>query len=153
MDGHDYYAMERRRLLAEGSCAVGLIGHRAAVNDDSEIAIAALEVLLPVLCSDEPAEALPSFMWAGTVQNNAGCALLRLCSDTRAQNLCAPILPVFRVNNDQKDRMVAGTVHEALRRAEVLYVESPTQTRVALRERLVSVESQLRGNTPLFVPL
>ena len=68
MDGHDYYAMERRRLLAEGSCASGLIGHRAAVNDDSQIAIAALEVLLPVLCSNEPAEALALFMWVGTVQ-------------------------------------------------------------------------------------
>ena len=153
VDGHDYYAMERRRLLAEGSCASGLIGHRAAVNDDSEIAIAALEVLLRVLCSDEPAEELPSFMWAGTVQNNAGCALLRLFSDPRVSSLCAPILPVFRVNDDQKDRMVAGSVHEALRRAEVLCAESPTQTRVALRDRLVSVEWRWRGNTPLFEAL
>ena len=58
---------------------MGLIGHRVAVNDDSEIVIAALEVLLPVLCSDEPAEALALFMWVGTVQNNVGCAVLRLC--------------------------------------------------------------------------
>ena len=40
MDGLDYYGMERRRLLAEGSCSSGLIGHRAAVNNDSGIATA-----------------------------------------------------------------------------------------------------------------
>lgn len=141
-------------MLAEGSCASGLIGHRAAVSNYKGIAMAALEILLLVLCSDEPAEELPSFLWPGTVQNNAGCALLRLFSDCRVKELCRPILPVFRVNNDFKERMVAGSVREALRRAEVLCAKSPsTETRVLLRNRLLSVEWQWRVDTPLFEAL
>ena len=173
MDGLDYYGMERRRLLAEGSCSSGLIGHRAAVNNDSGIAIAgetsipsitapfstiaavlsaatALEILLPVLCSHEPAEALSSFMWPQTVQNNAGCALLRLFSDSRVQAVRRPILPVFGRNDDRKERMVAGSVREALRRAEVLCAEDPTEARLALRSRLMSVDWQWSVEMPLF---
>ena len=100
-EGHDFFAMERRRLLAEGCCAAGLIGHRAALADEEETALAALEALLPVLTSPEPAESCPSFMWAGTVQNNGGCALLRLFSDARLPELAAPIAPVFRFNDDR----------------------------------------------------
>jgi hypothetical protein len=142
--------MERRRLLAEGSCSSGLIGHRAAVNNDSPIAAAALEMLLTVLSLDEPAEALPSFMWPGTVQNNAGCALLRLFSDARVPAVRGPIMPVFRANNDRAERMVAGSVREALRRSEVLCEVAPTETRVALRDRLKSVEWQWHIDAPLF---
>ena len=100
-EGHDFFAMERRRLLAEGCCAAGLIGHRAALADEEGTALAALEALLPVLTSPEPAEGCPSFMWAGTVQNNGGCALLRLFSDARLPELAAPIAPVFRFNDDR----------------------------------------------------
>ena len=151
-DGHDYYAMERRRMLAEGSCSAGLIGHRGATADDEAIALAALDCLIPVLTADEPAEALPSFMWAGTVQNNAGCAILRLFSDARVAELSGPVMPVFKVNNTNTERMLAGSIREALRRADVLCRAAPTQTRSALRERLTSVDWQalLRVDAPLF---
>ena len=154
-DGHDYYAMERRRLLAEGSCSAGLIGHRGATADDETVALAALDCLMPVLTADEPAEPLPSFMWAGTVHNNAGCALLRLFSDARVTELSGPVMPVFKVNDDNKERMLAGSIRESLRRADVLCSAAPTQTRGAMRKRLASVDWQalLRVDAPLFEPL
>ena len=130
--------MERRRLLAEGSCAAGLIGHRAALADSAAVALAALEVLLPVVCAPEPAEDRPSFMWEGTVLNNAGAALLRLCSDARV--IAHPIAPVFKTNNKCKTRMLAGSIAEALRRAELLHNVAPSATRSALKARLDSVE-------------
>jgi hypothetical protein len=89
-------------------------------------------------------------MWPQTVQNNAGCALLRLFSDSRVQAVRSPILPVFGSNDDRKERMVAGSVREALRRAEVLCAKAPTETRVVLRDRLMSVDWPWSIQTPLF---
>jgi hypothetical protein len=73
-----------------------------------------------------------------------------LFSDSRVQAVRSPILPIFQRNNDRKERMVAGSVREALRRAEVLCTEAPTKTRVALRNRLLSVDWQWPVEMPLF---
>ena len=137
--GHDYFAMERRRLLAEGCCAAGLIGHRAAIRDEKSVAVAALELLLPVLCAPEPAEALPSFMWPSSVLNNAGVALLRLCSDPRVAALSNPIAPVFRENNKYSTRMLAGSIKEALRRAKLLAAPSEAGSLSLVTRRALQV--------------
>jgi hypothetical protein len=136
----DFYSMERRRLLAEGCCASGLIGHRAGIADDCAVAMAALELVLFSATRDEPAEDLPSFMWPGTVLNNAGCALLRLFSDAAVPELQNPIAPVFVRDNDNAIRMLSGSIQEAHRRAAVLTAAAPSATRLAMSERLQSVE-------------
>jgi hypothetical protein len=113
----------------------------------------ALELLLPVLTSAEPAEGLRSFMWPSQVQHNGGCALLRICSDARCAAL-GPVAPVFRVNNGVRERVLAGSIGEALRRARVLAAQAPTsRARAMLLAKLEAVEWPWDIRAPLFEEL
>ena len=81
------YVVERRRTIAAGCEALGMVGHAVVVRCGGEMTSAALAVLLKCaqvlcewICSPEPGVAYPSFMTRNTVQHNAGVALIRLCS-------------------------------------------------------------------------
>ena len=80
--GIHFDVLERRRTLAEGAAALGVIGSAVlrASMPDKVMAIAG-DVLAPLISNDEPGGRYPSFIIPDFVRLNASVAVLRLASD------------------------------------------------------------------------
>jgi len=75
------YVVERRRTIAAGCEALGLIGSNALLADPPAAVLHCARILVGTISQPEPGVDFPAFMTINTVQHNAGTALVRLCSD------------------------------------------------------------------------
>ena len=120
-EGLVFYALERRRVLAEACNTIGLVGAEAvAINSAgaAPVALRSCEVLHPLACmAKDEASVYSNFMYATTVQTNAAQGLMRLCS----VGGCSDAI-VMRAPNSSNaesngqldfDNLVAGMVCEA----------------------------------------
>ena len=67
----EFYVIERRRTIAEGCVALGLIGSRAVAAKDATTAAAARRLLCSVAAAPEPVVEWASFMTRASVTHNA----------------------------------------------------------------------------------
>jgi hypothetical protein len=89
-DGIQFYPLERRRLMAEAACSLGLVGQTAITaaaasggggDETSRLCAKAVQALHPlVVMAVDPGARFRNFMYGTTVQTNAAMALCRLCT-------------------------------------------------------------------------
>lgn len=109
----DFFATDRRRVLAECMASLALLAQHAmrfrsdpnSASDstqtarvsaaNSALAVAAAEALLPLLLEPEPGAAFPSYMAPECCRWNAANALLRICS-AGTEGVGRPSVPTFR---------------------------------------------------------
>lgn len=82
----NFHVIERRRTLAEGAVALGLIGAKAVANGHEVIAAECCAALIEVASNPEPGLAWAAFMTRGSVIHNAALGLIRLTSDPRGSS-------------------------------------------------------------------
>jgi hypothetical protein len=120
-EGLVFYALERRRVLAEACNTVGLVGAEATAMDlagAAAVALRSCEVLHPLAClAKDEASVYSNFMYATTVQTNAAQGLMRMCS----VGGCSDAIVMHAPNSSNAesngqldfDNLVAGMVCEA----------------------------------------
>jgi hypothetical protein len=75
----EFHVIERRRTIAEGCVALGLIGSRAIHANDAATAVAATRTLCSIASEVEPGVQWAAFMTRASVTHNAAlgeCARL-----------------------------------------------------------------------------
>eukprot|EP01043_Picozoa_sp_COSAG02_P040602 COSAG02_NODE_3299_length_6989_cov_8.204935_3_plen_477_part_00 len=77
----NFHVIERRRTIAEGAVALGLIGAKAVADGHEIIAAECSAALIEVASNPEPGLAWAAFMTRGSVIHNAALGLIRLTSD------------------------------------------------------------------------
>eukprot|EP01052_Picozoa_sp_SAG31_P003341 SAG31_NODE_127_length_23612_cov_39.709863_7_plen_390_part_00 len=120
-EGLVFYALERRRMLAEACNTIGLVGAEAVAMDADGAAAVVLhscELLHPLACmAKDEASVYANFMYATTVQTNAAQGLMRLCSVGGCSD--AIVMRAPNSSNPEStgqldfDNLVAGMVCEA----------------------------------------
>ena len=77
----NFAVIERKRTIAEGCVALGLIGAHAVQRGDTATAWGACDLLLEVVVAPEPGMEFASFMTRRSVTHNGALGLVRLTSD------------------------------------------------------------------------
>ena len=106
-----FHALEHKRIIATSCWALGLIGHRAALLEQTHLVLGIADTLVAVVCrAPEAGASVPSYLWVNTCRHHAAFALVRIASDPRLPS--APSLPIFR-GVSAADRQLHGMVVEA----------------------------------------
>jgi hypothetical protein len=130
-EGLVFYALERRRVLAESCNTIGLVGAEAVAMTASgaaALAVRCCELLHPLAClGTDEASVYANFMYATTVQTNAAQALMRLCSVGSCSDAIVMHAP-NATNPDTNgqfdfDNLVGGMVCEAIDRLRSVVCE------------------------------
>ena len=118
----NFAVIERRRTVAEGCVALGLIGARAVADGREDTAGMAAVALLEVATAPEPGLAWAAFMTRASVVHNAALGLVRLTSDPGASGAAIPTVHTGGGWADEARRdyhnesILKGMVQEAQRR-------------------------------------
>ncbi len=119
----NFRVIERRRTIAEGAVALGLIGARAVADGRATIAAECCAALIKVANKPEPGLAWAAFMTRGSVVHNAALGLIRLTTDPLGSSGAS--LPFVHTgggwaDEDRRDlhnrSILQGMVQEARRR-------------------------------------
>lgn len=119
----NFRVIERRRTIAEGAVALGLIGARAIADGRETIAAECCAALIEVASKSEPGLAWAAFMTRGSVVHNAALGLIRLTTDPLGSSGAS--LPFVHTgggwaDDDRRDlhniSILQGMVQEARRR-------------------------------------
>ena len=139
--------LERRRTLAEGAAALGVIGSAVlrASMPDKVMAIAA-GVLAPLISNDEPGGRYASFIIPDFVRLNATAAILRLASDEHSAAATSAD------SENAPEHLLGDLLGEAVRRLQ----ESADRARGGFASRLlalVKLSGRLANRAGGLVPL
>ena len=139
--------LERRRTLAQGAAALGVIGSAVlrSCMPDKVMAIVA-DVLAPLISNDEPGGRYPSFIIPNFVRLNASVAVLRLASDEHSAAATSAD------SENAPSELLGDLLGEAVRRLQ----ESTDRTRGGFASRLlalVKLSGRLANRAGGLVPL
>lgn len=118
----NFAVIERRRTVAEGCVALGLLGARAVADGREDTAGLAAEALLEVAAAPEPGLSWAAFMTRASVVHNAALGLVRLTSDPGMSGAAIPAVHTGGGWADEARRdyhnesILQGMVQEAHRR-------------------------------------
>ena len=118
----NFHVIERRRTIAEGCVALGLIGANAVADGRESTAEQACAALVEVASRPEPGLAWAAFMTRASVVHNAALGLVRLASDLGSSGAALPAVHTGGGWADENRRdyhnasILQGMVQEARRR-------------------------------------